>query len=64
MEVYEYRNRKFQIEIRKVGSHYDWSFSDENMRRHNNIDGPAPSEQIALDEAQFAIRRFVNSDNG
>lgn len=62
MEEYIYENRRFIIEIRNVGKRFDWCFYDGSMRRHNNMDELAPTEQIAVDEAKLAIHRFVERD--
>ncbi|MBS0352342.1 MAG: hypothetical protein JSR83_00330 [Proteobacteria bacterium] len=61
MDVYEVGGKQYQIEITQKGHRFDWYFIDPEMRMHRNMDETAPTYEIALAEAKFAIQRHGRS---
>lgn len=57
MDVYEVEGKQYQIEITQRGTRFDWFFIDPEMRMHRNLNETAPTYEIALTEAKFAIQR-------
>lgn len=60
MEKYEYKSRCFSISTKRIGKNWDWYYMDDNNRLHKNLDGPVPTESIAIEEAKDDIRAFVD----